>query len=360
MPSLDERRLGLGAYDGRVANASVPPEAISMPDPGDELIARVAGTEDRPWFFGSGRQSVRELERTLSLVDRSLDSFESILDFGCGCGRMLLWMERLGGRLALHGTDVDEEAIAWCRAHLPYVRLSVNQADPPLPYPDQGFDLVFNHSVFTHIDERRQDLWLGELQRVTRAGGFVVLSVQGEVALPEGAWEIRDRLERDGIAFVQASTADRSGLPAWYQSTWHAPWYVFEHWGSWFDVRGYLPGADLGFQDHVLLERRPDHAPARPPLAARPRLPAEGAPAARVWDALGAARAYRGGSPAPSRFRGVTGLLRRLVLRALRPYTAHEDRFDEAVATSIAELTRASDHHAVLFAELEQRRDQAS
>jgi hypothetical protein len=33
-------------------------------------------------------------------------------------------------------------------------------------------------------------------------------------------------------------------------------------------------------------------------------------------------------------------------VRALRPYSAHEDTFDEAVAASIAELGRITDHHA--------------
>jgi ubiquinone/menaquinone biosynthesis C-methylase UbiE len=85
---------------------------------------------------------------------------------------MLLWLEEIGRTRSLHGTDIDKEAIAWCRAHLPYVRVSVNGPDPPLPYPDRNFDLVFNHSGFTHIDERRQDLWLTELLRVTRTGGL--------------------------------------------------------------------------------------------------------------------------------------------------------------------------------------------
>lgn len=99
----------------------------------------------------------------------------------------------------------------------------------PLIYPDGAFDLVFNHSVFTHIDEHRQGMWLSELQRVTRPGGPVVLSVHGEFALPDGAWEIRDRLERDGIAFMDEGVLKDTPFPEWYRNTWHAPWYVFEH-----------------------------------------------------------------------------------------------------------------------------------
>ncbi len=333
-----------------MAEPPLPAEALALPDPGEELISRVAGGGDRTSFYASGRQSVRELERTLSTVERPLDSFDAVLDFGCGCGRMLLWMKELGARCALHGTDIDAEAIAWCREHIPYARFEVNRADPPLPYADASFGLVYNHSVFTHIDEVRQDQWLGELQRVTRPGGFLVLSVHGEVALPDGAWEIRDQLERDGIAFLERSLPDEFPLPGWYQNTWHAPWYVFEHWSQWFDVRAYLPGAALGLQDHVLLERREDHVKPRR-LAARPRQPFEQAPADRVRDALESARRYR----SDEHVRSGRGVLRRLLLRALRPYTAHEDKLDEAVARSIADLTAASDEHEARLQELERR-----
>jgi SAM-dependent methyltransferase len=169
-----------------VHDVVMPPEAFSMPVPGDELMARVAGGADRTSFFWSGRESVRELERTLAIVARSLDSFESILDFGCGCVRMLLWREELGRTRRLFGTDIDGQAIDWCRQNIPWAQVSVNEAQPPLSFADGRFDLVFNHSVFTHIDERRQDQWLSELRRVVRPGGLIVLSVHGEVALPEG------------------------------------------------------------------------------------------------------------------------------------------------------------------------------
>jgi SAM-dependent methyltransferase len=318
---------------------SMPVEALSMPDPGDELIARVASGTDRASFFWSGRESVRELERTLAIVRRRLDSFEAILDFGCGCGRMLLWMENAVGAAALHGTDVDAEAIEWCRKHLPYARFTVNDPDPPLPYPDGAFDLVFNHSVFTHIDEQRQDRWLSELRRIVRPDGFVVLSVHGEVSLSDSDWEVRDRLQRDGIAFRENTVPRQLGLPEWYQSTWHAPWYVFEHWGRWFAIRAYLPGGDLDFQDHILLERT--SAPGERPVAARPHAGTEGAPASRVRAALSSASTYRQATKTNSFGGELRALFRRFILRILRPYTLHQDKFNQAVVTSIEELSRA-------------------
>jgi SAM-dependent methyltransferase len=204
-------------------------------------------------------------------VGRALDSFEAILDFGCGCGRMLLWMEELGLKRALQGTDIDAEAIEWCREHVPYAEVTVNSADPPLECPDGAFDLVVGHSVFTHLDEPRQDAWLGELRRVTSPGGFLVLSTHGEVALGDDVWRIRGRLDDEGIVFIDNVFGAEYPLPHWYQITYHAPWYVFEHWGRWFEIRAYLPGGALGLQDQILLQRRAGDAMPRRPLATRPR-----------------------------------------------------------------------------------------
>jgi SAM-dependent methyltransferase len=169
----------------------------------------------------------------------------------------------------------------------PHAKVSVNDDDPPLPFADNTFGLIFNHSVFTHIDEQRQDAWLTELHRVTRPGGLLILSIHGEIALGthgevardalgEEIGSIRMRLENEGIVFIDGVQAADCPLPDWYQHTYHAPWYLFEHWGKWFEIRSYVPGAALGLQDHVLFERAPNGATPRPPLAARPAEPSTG------------------------------------------------------------------------------------
>jgi SAM-dependent methyltransferase len=308
----------------------------SLPYPGDLLVARVTGSTDRPWFYESGQQSVRELERTLAVIDRSLDSFESVLDFGCGCGRMLLWLEELGKKTNLHGTDVDAEAIAWAAEHMPYCSFAVNGVDPPLPYADGTFDLIFNHSVFTHIDERSQDAWLAELHRVTRPGAVLVLSVNGEWVLNDEWSEAHVRLEDSGHLFLpDMRPPPELNHPDWYASTFHAPWYVFEHWGCWFNVRGYLTRTDLNLQDHVLLERPlPEERRIRPLGARPPRTP----PPTAEQRVL-AARAQIGAGP--SRFGPAGRALRRLALRLMRPYTAHQEKIDLELARSIDELASA-------------------
>jgi SAM-dependent methyltransferase len=333
-----------------------------MPDPGDDLIARVVGGPDRTWFYWTGRESLRETEQALAAVGRSLDSFESILDFGCGCGRMLLWLEDLGRRSKLHGTDIDPEAIEWARAHIPYCSFSVNDADPPLPYPDGAFDLVYNHSVFTHIDERRQDAWLAELRRVVRPGGFLVLTTHGERAVAHeearNAMEpgARDAIESQGIVFFDQRYPADYALPSWYQVTYHAPWYVFQHWAKWFAIRAYLPGGALDVQDQVVLERTDEPWP-RTPLKARPGAIQSVGPPGREGPAVARVRALRTGVGMSRRRLGAVGdVARQALLRLIRPYTFHEDRVDDELAHMIDGLAGTVDAHSERLTELERQR----
>lgn len=242
----------------------------TLPWPGDELVLRVTGGTNRETFYASGRQSVHDINAALGVVGTRLDQYSSILDFGCGCGRILLWLSDLGEGCTLHGVDIDERAIRWADENIPWARFKVNQPLPPFDYPDQHFDLVFNHSVFTHIDESYQDQWLAELRRVTKPGGHVLLTVHGEAAFAEfesnvaraggdARW-MREALGRDGILFLKDDPFVGGPFPDFYHSTFHAPWYVFAHWGRFFSVRAYLPRRSLNFQDFVLLERTVDGA----------------------------------------------------------------------------------------------------
>jgi SAM-dependent methyltransferase len=258
----------------------VDPPGAPKPLPPEELIYRVTGIRDEgPSFLESGRTSALEIEAALVSWNRQLDSFDRILDFGCGCGRILIWLERLAERCELYGADIDADVIEWTAANLPFVQLDRNSRFPPLPYPDAHFDLVLSSSVFTHIDEPSQDLWLAELQRVTKPGGYLLLTVHGERAFrhaqevgvgsfrsqgPDSArWA--ETLENHGILFVEDDGWVGGPYPDWYHTTFHAPWYVFARWGRELTIRAFIPRRSLDYQDYVLLERpMPDRPPIQP------------------------------------------------------------------------------------------------
>lgn len=327
----------------------------AWPWPGDELALRVSGSTDREAFYRSGRRSVLDIERALAVVGRTLDSYTSVLDFGCGCGRILIWLRELAAKVDLHGVDIDARAIAWVQDNLPEVTAKVNQPLPPLDYPDGSFDLVYNHSVFTHIDEHAQDLWLRELWRVTRPGGHVLLTVHGEAALSSfeehsgqvgGDDRVREQVRRRGLAFIKEDSFVGGPFPDSYHSTYHAPWYVLDHWADVFAIRAYVPQGSLGFQDLVLLERRDDDPPPRKPFGPLSEADRAESPAAAAFPLIEHTRALvrRGPDAAStSRWGSASRLGRRLVTRAIRHYDDHQREVQLALLEAFGEARAVLD-----------------
>lgn len=234
--------------------------------PGEDLRWRVAGTQKADWFWKSGGMSVANISTMLAIAGTTFADYRRSLEFGCGCGRILLHMKEIAEKSELYGVDIDGESVAWARQHVPWAKLSVNDGMPPLAFPDGHFDLVFNHSVFSHLDENYQDAWLEELMRVTKPGAALVLSVAGDDPFAGFVKSWRDvgadpahlieQFRTRGILFIENDGWVGGPFPDFYHSTFHAPWYVFEHWGRFFDVKAYVPRGSLNFQDYVLLRRR--------------------------------------------------------------------------------------------------------
>jgi SAM-dependent methyltransferase len=142
--------------------------------PSAALRYRVHGDLKLDSFLETGLRCSEDLRAALAQVGQAIGSFESILDFGCGCGRTILWLEQWAQASELHGTDIDRDAISWCRRFISFARFAINEELPPLPYAEASFDLIYAVSVFTHLSEELQLRWLEELRRVARAGGYVL------------------------------------------------------------------------------------------------------------------------------------------------------------------------------------------
>ncbi|MEP6914282.1 MAG: methyltransferase domain-containing protein, partial [Acidobacteriota bacterium] len=171
-------RWGKTTDGGWVRSDAVTPSDLMPPGP---MRHRVAGTDSLEWFHASGRMTCDVYEAALTSAGRSLQEFASVLDFGCGVGRVLRWLKALIPEARFAGAEIDEDAIAWIRDHYPDVDVSAitNNGLPPLEFEDGRFDLVLAYSVFTHLDATYQDAWLIELRRLVRPGGILLLSISG-------------------------------------------------------------------------------------------------------------------------------------------------------------------------------------
>ncbi|MGA9285451.1 MAG: class I SAM-dependent methyltransferase [Solirubrobacteraceae bacterium] len=328
-----------------------------LPIPPDELIDRVVSgfsneqaQENRALFLQTGQRSLEDLERALAAVDRSLATQNSILEFGCGCGRIMRWMEDVGSTKTLAGTDIDKQAIKWASENISFASFAVNDGLPPTNYEDGEFDLIINHSVFTHLDESYQDQWLAELQRITAPGGLLVLSTHGEHAFQTAEQQLpadshqrrqwRETLERDGILFISDDAYVGSAFPDFYHTTFHAPWYLFAHWSQWFDVLAVLPQSSLAFQDQIVLRRPDERSPKKMPLGRRAEVPSTiqtQSTSDLTDESLSAAIENSLAAPTQASRFGSLGLTaRKTIFRAARPILHNQRRINRQLAKSLA------------------------
>jgi SAM-dependent methyltransferase len=150
-----------------------------LPIPPANLIFLVAGSADISWFLKAGALAAASITEALGKKGVAVEELGSILDFGCGCGRVLRnWHSLSSTRIC--GVDYNAALVEWCRVNLPFAEMRTNQLSPPLPYGDAEFDLVYALSVFTHLTEELQVAWIHELTRVLKPGGHLVISTHGE------------------------------------------------------------------------------------------------------------------------------------------------------------------------------------
>lgn len=85
-----------------------------------------------------------------------MQNFNTILDFGCGCGRTVRWFDNWA-KVKDHsiiGVDIDKELIKWCNNNINILSGIVSEVIPPLPFDNNKFDLIYSISVFSHLNDQ--------------------------------------------------------------------------------------------------------------------------------------------------------------------------------------------------------------
>jgi len=267
------------SWHGAEEHPEVRPHLLPAPDP--YLIHRVVGEEaTEQSFLQSGVWDWRRMYLTLAEGGFDFARGGRVLDFGCGCGRILRHFARYAATCEFSGTDVDDTAVAWRREHLEFATFETLPKRPPSPFPDGHFDAVFSFSVFSHLPERLHRAWLEDLHRVTKPGAVVVVTVQGmrvvekmlarnlshDVPNPADLRRDVDRIRETGFAFypyVRLTYEDERNqeyYDRWdfdqYGSTFILDRYFRSRWGDLFHVVSSNPAPD-DWQDYVVLRRLP-------------------------------------------------------------------------------------------------------
>lgn len=157
----------MGGPVGHVSDAPRPASLTGCPVTPAEY-ERMYRLEDSLWWY-------RGLHaRVLAAARRCLDGVSDgrILDAGCGTGAMAARLSQLGKVTAL---DVSPVAVSFA-ARRSLTRLAQGSVTR-LPVRDEAFDLVLSLDVLCHGAVEDVDQAMGEMARVLRPGGHMILNL---------------------------------------------------------------------------------------------------------------------------------------------------------------------------------------
>lgn len=239
--SCNLRRRIQGAPDG-------------LPIPPGYLLWLVVGSSDVQAFLDSGAIHAHEvIQRTLARNSLTLEHFDAILDFGCGCGRIMRYWKNLE-HTQLYGSDYNPILVRWCRRHLPFAQFKTNHIAPPLSFPAGQFDFVYARSVFTHLAEDLQFAWMDELWRALKPDGYLLFTVSGDQFL-NSLTSSEAALYRAGQLVVRAGKMAGKN----YCAVYHPPQYLHQALiKEKYDIVDFVPGDAARrycLQDTYLLRR---------------------------------------------------------------------------------------------------------
>jgi SAM-dependent methyltransferase len=241
--------------------------------PPDDIQLRYAGA--------AGDDTMRDAFGFYSLVKNLAGQhlrrpLESVIEFGCGWGRILRLFLRDIEPHQLWGIDCLPGAIDICTSTNPYCQFTLVDPFPPASLAPDAFDLVYAYSVFSHLSERAHLEWLAEFKRILKPGGLVIATTRSREFIFTCA-ETRDRGERafwaQGTAFSFKNTEqalaryDRGEFlyepvgggdvldASFFGETCIPQKYVRDNWTRLFEFVGYLDDRRL-CQQNVIVARK--------------------------------------------------------------------------------------------------------
>lgn len=208
------------------------------PMPPAELVVLVSGPS-RAWFSERGKADAEAFRALAARHGADVAAGLDVLDFGCGAGRIARWLapEVIAAGGSFHGSDLNPKLSTWCAANLPGT-YRTNGLQPPLANGTDSLDLIYAHSVLTHLTEPTAQAWLAEVARVLRPGGLALLTFHDEVyAAHWGPPEVAARLAAERYV-VWNNALEGSN----YMSAWSTAERLAELAADVFEVAEVVPG----------------------------------------------------------------------------------------------------------------------
>lgn len=265
----EQGRISVHKVDGKKIKSYSDPECddSGMAIPPGWLAQAFVGHPNVIQFLNSGKQTAERIVELVAKTGSDISVFDSVLDFGCGCGRVLREMPSYTNA-KLFGCDLHKDAIDWCSKNYSIAEFFYGTERPPLFINDKQIDLLYGISVLTHLDESHQDEWLAEWHRIVRPGGIIIATFRAEDFVDnfieptnsDYAKQICNDWKQDSEGFCFLSHREWEGtFEKFYSDAYHTKEYIHQHWGKYFEILELVDAGDFvksNRQNIVVMRRR--------------------------------------------------------------------------------------------------------
>ena len=192
---------------------------ISMPNreyPALSAILPAMASEEiqRTWTGASGLELLRLTTTFARQVENSYARYcgkpirdSTIMDFGCGYGRILRMMYFFSNPDRIWGVNSWQQSLDTCTNAKVLGHLVKSENVPKsLPVGDTKFDLAFAFSVFTHLAPKAAEACLYAIRKHMNESGLLIATIR-----PVEYWPFHDQVQRTNIAKEMLAQHEKSG-----------------------------------------------------------------------------------------------------------------------------------------------------
>ena len=224
-------------------------------------------------YFKRGHEILLSLENALARAGKKLSSFENVLDFGCGYGRLTRYLVQEISASRVSSCDIQRQAVEFAASAFG-VRGFVSSTEPDGVRFDRHYDLILVVSLFSHLPRERFTQWLAKLYEALAPNGVLLFSTHGEhlcrghpldpssfTFFPGAEIEQLDPTEY-GVTFVSRSAVGKIGSSCGIKHLYSVERDLCVHQDLYLAARDEVPGLEnwqrtpiiRGFIDTVRVE----------------------------------------------------------------------------------------------------------
>lgn len=175
--AVDKGLYSYSKLKNKKGNALFKKENPTIKLPPDYMMYESFQINYRSYYFDSMESAKEIIELAKPFVNFNK---ASILDWGCGPGRIVRHLPSIVKKAKVFGSDYNVDSIKWCKENIEGVDFEVNGLAPPLNYKDEMFNYIYGISIFTHLSKEMHSEWINELYRVLAKGGVLMLTSHGD------------------------------------------------------------------------------------------------------------------------------------------------------------------------------------